>query len=534
MAACTGHRAPPPSTDIDEVGFRDAVRILASDDFEGRRPDTPGEEKTRNYLVDQFRKLGLKPGNGDSYLQEVPLVEIQTDGAPTLAISGRGAGRAFIYSKDMVIWSPRFQPEAFVAHSDMVFVGYGIVAPEYGWNDYAQTDVHGKTVVILVNDPGYGTRDPTVFRGNAETYYGRWTYKLEEAARQGAAGVLLIHDAGAAGSGWNALINERTVPQFYLDTADNDAAQPAIEGWLSADAVRALFAGAGFDFNAMTAAAARPGFKPVATGLKVDAAVRGTVKRVTSPNVIGVLPGARHKRECVIVSAHWDGLGRQVGPNGAILNGAVDDASGVAGLLMLAQSFVRTQPTADRSIVFIAFTGGESRLLGSAYYVEHPLFALRDTAGVLNLDELHIGGPTRDVMVFGYGNSELEDYWRDAALLQGRVTHPDPNPERGGYYSSDQYSFASSGVPALLAKAGIDDSARGPVWGQARLDDYLANLHDQPGDKYSPDWDLRGTLDDLRLYYEIGSRLARSRHYPRWYPNSEFRSKPHHPEGAAE
>jgi len=535
LAACTGHRGPPPSTDIDETGFRDAVRILASDDFEGRKPDTAGEEKTLNYLVDQFRKLGLKPGNGTSYLQQVPMVEIQNDGAAMLAISGRGAGKVLSDSKDLIIWTPRFQPEASLQHSDLVFVGYGIVAPEYGWNDYAQTDVHGKTVVVMANDPGYGTKDPKVFRGNAETYYGRWTYKLQEAARQGAAGVLLIHDAGAAGVPWNALVNARSGSQFYLATPDDNAGQPAIEGWLAATAARAVFTAAGFDFSAMTAAAARPGFKPIATGLKVDAAVHGTVKRLTSPNVIGVLPGARHKKECVIFSAHWDGIGRQSAQaGGAIFNGAVDDASGVAGLLMLAQSFMRTQPVADRSILFIAFTGGESGLLGSSYYVEHPVFSLRDTAGVLNLDELHIGGPTRDVMVFGYGNSELEEYWRDAALLQGRELHPDPNPERGGYYRSDQFSFASSGVPALLATAGIDDSARGPVWGQARLDDYLMNRYDQPGDKYSPDWDLRGTLDDLRLYYEVGSRLARSRHYPRWYPNSEFRVSPHPVAGAPE
>ncbi len=523
VCACTGHRLPPPSTDIEEAGFRAAVRTLASDEFEGRRPGTPGEEKTVAYLVEGFRKLGLKPGNGDGYLQQVPLVEILADDA-TLTVSGRGARRSLAYGKDMVIWTKRTLPDAAVQHSDLVFVGYGIVAPEYGWDDYAQADVRGKTVVVMVNDPGYGSKDPRIFRGNAATYYGDSNYKLGEAVRHGAAGVLLLHDTGAAAEGWNVVVADRTGPQLELAAADDYAGRAAIEGWLSADAGRALFAQAGIDFPALANAAARPGFKPVAVGLQVDASVHNTIRRFNSANVIGLLPGGRHTHEYVVFAAHWDSLGRQsAAAGGAVFSGAVDDATGVAGLLMLAQSFVRTKPVADRSIVFIAFTATVSGLLGSQYYALHPVYPLRQTAGVLNLDELHVGGPTRDVMVFGYGNSELEDYLRDAAQLQGREMHADPNPERGGYYRSDQFSFARSGVPALYAKAGIDDSARGPAWGQSRIDDYLAHRYHEPGDQYAADWDVRGTLDDLRLYYEVGSRLARSRHYPRWYPASEFR-----------
>jgi len=520
LGACAGHRGPPPSTDIEETGFRDGVRVLASDDFEGRRPGTPGEEKTLGYLVGQFRKLGLKPGNGDSYLQQVPLVEILAGNDATLVVAGRGGAQPLEYAKDMVIWSEREVPEASLQHSELVFVGYGIVAPEYEWNDYAQVDVHGKTVVVMVNDPGYGSKDPKVFRGNAETYYGRWTYKLEEAARQGAAGVLLIHDTGAAGYAWNVVVNGTSGPQFEAAVPDGGTRRMAIEGWISAAAARAMFNRAGLDFDVLTAAAARPGFKPVAMGLEADAAVHNTIRRFSSSNVIALLPGTARKHEYVIYTAHWDHLGRQ---GAAVFNGAVDNASGVAGLLMLAQSFSRTQPPPDRSIAFIAFTAAEAGLLGSAYYVENPIIALRQTAGVLNLDAMHIGGPTRDVMVFGYGNSELEDYLREAALLQGREVRPDPNPEQGFYFRSDQFSFARSGVPALYAKAGLDDSARGPVWGQAQLDDYLAHRYHQTGDKYSADWDVRGTLDDLRLYYEVGNRLAHSRRFPRWYSNSEFR-----------
>lgn len=533
LAACAGHSPPPPSSEIDETRFRDDVRMLAADEFEGRKPGTGGDEKTVAFLVDQFKKLGLKPGNGDSYLQQVPLVEILAGSDASLAVSGPRAATALAYGKDMVIWTKRVVPEATLRQSELVFVGYGIVAPEYQWNDYAQLDVHGKTVMVLVNDPGYGSKDPKVFKGNAETYYGRWTYKLEEAARRGAAGVLLIHDTGAAGYPWNVVVNEHTGPQLEQATPDGNAGRAAIEGWLSAEAARAVFAQAGLDFVALTTAAAHPGFKAAALGLKVDAAVHNTIRRYNSANVIALLPGIRHKNEYVIYTAHWDHLGRQTAQaGGAILNGAVDDAAGVAGLLVLAQSFSRTKPVADRSLAFIAFTAEEAGLLGSAYYVANPIFSLSRTAGVLNLDVMHIGGPTRDVMVFGFGNSELEDYLRDAALLQGREVHPDWNPSQGFYFRSDQFSFARSGVPALYFQSGIDDSARGPAWGQAQLHDYMTHRYHQPDDKYSPDWDVRGTLDDLRLYYAVGNRLARTRRFPRWYPGSEFGESRHLADGA--
>jgi Zn-dependent M28 family amino/carboxypeptidase len=533
LAACAGHTPPPPSNDIDETGFRDDVRILASDDFEGRRPGTPGEDKTVAFLVAQFRGLGLKPGNGDSYLQPVPLVETLAARDAALSIAGRGAAKALLYAKDMVIWTPWEASAAVLQQSEMVFVGYGIVAPEFGWNDYAHADVHGKTVVVLAGDPGSGSQDPQRFRGNAVTGYGLPSYKFEEAERRGAAGVLLIHDPGTAGATWTAVVNGGTGPQLFAATAAGNAQRPAVEGWLSGGAARALFAQAGMDFATSIAAASRPGFEAMPLGLTADASIHSTSRRFTSSNVIGVLPGERRKHEYVLYTAHWDHLGRQSAESGsAVFNGAVEDASGVAGLLMLAQSFVRTKPAADRSIVFIAFTGEEAGLLGSAYYVAAPVFPLRQTVAVLNLEQLYIGGPTRDVTIFGFGNSELDEYLRDAALLKGREIHPDPLPELGLYYRSDQLSFARSGVPALFAKAGLDDAARGPEWGRARLEDYLTQRYHQTGDTYSAAWDVRGTLDDLRLYYEIGDRLARSRRFPRWYPNSEFRVGRHRDENA--
>ena len=523
LGACAGHRGPPPSADIDETGYRDALRVLAGDDFEGRRPGSRGEDKTVAYLLAQFGKLGLKPGNGDSYLQRVPLVELEASGEAALSIGGR----PLQYGEDMVIWSHREAPETVLQHSDLVFLGYGIVAPEYDWNDYATVDVHGKTVLVIANDPGYGTQDPKLFKGNAQSSYGEWRYKVAEAERQGAAGILMIHDAGPAGASWNEVVSGRAGAQITRPATDTTVQHAAIEGWISGAAARGLFSQVGADFAALTTAAGHPGFKAVALGLSADAQLHQTVRRFTSSNVVAVLPGTNRRREYVIYSAHWDHLGRQpAAAGGAVFNGAVDNASGVAGLLMLAQSLSRTQPPPDRSIAFIAFTGEEGGLLGSSYYMENPVFPLRETVAMLNLDQMHIGGPTRDVMVFGFGNSELDEYVREASQLQGREMRPDPVPERGLYYRSDQYSFAKGGIPALYAQGGFDDSARGPAYGRAQFEDYLAHRHRQTSDKYAADWDVRGALDDLRLYYEVGYRLARSRRFPRWYPNSEFRAGP--------
>ncbi len=524
MAACAEQRLPPPSTDIDETAFRTHVSVLASDDFEGRRPGTAGEEKTVAYLLEQYRKLGLKPGNGESFLQQVPMVEIRADAGASLSISGPKGTMTPAVGKDVVIWTKRAVAQVELAHSQLVFVGYGIVAPEYGWNDYADIDVHGKTVVVLVDDPGYATKDPKVFKGGAMTAYGLWSYKVEEAARQGAGGVLLVHDAGALGFGWNVIQNTWMGPQLELASADGNAGRAAIEAWIDGDAARALFAAAGLDFTASAAAAARLGFKAVPLGLQLDATLHNTLRQVVSANVIAVLPGSGRRRETVMYVAHWDHLGTDPARSGhRIFNGAVDNATGVAGLLTVAQSFVRTKPPAERSIVFLALTGGESGQLGSLYYVANPIFPLRETAAVLDLDTLRIGGPTRDVSVFGFGNTDLEGYARSAALLQGRELKPDPVPEQGRYYWSDSITFARASVPVLYAQGGLDDAAHGPAWGRAQLDDFLAHRYRQPVDQYSTDWDVRGALDDLSLYYDVGNRVARTKRFPRWYPNSEYR-----------
>lgn len=518
-------KEPPPTTDIDDTAYSDHVRVLASDDFQGRKPGTPGEDKTVSYLVENFRKLGLKPGNGASYVQSVPLVQISAGADATLAVSGASGTRNLVFGKDMVIWSKRAVPDIKVAHSEMIFVGYGIVAPEYAWNDYANLDVRGKTVVVLANDPGYASKDPTVFRGNAMTEYGRDAYKVAEAARQGAEGVLLIHDAAVMGYGWNAIQAMWSGAQFELQSADANAGRAAIEGWLQNDAARALFSAAGIDFARTALAAAHPGFKAVPLGLRVDAIIHNAIRTFNSQNVLAVWPG-RKSHEYVLYAAHWDSLGIDAAqPGHNIFNGAVDNATGIAGLLALAQSFKRTiDPKPDRSVAFLATTAAQPDLLGSQYYVENPILPLRETVAVINIDMLINGGRSRDVSILGYGNSELEDAARAEALLQGREAHPDPNPQFGLYFRSDSYSFAHRGVPALYTQAGIDSAARGPVWGKAQIEDYFARRFRQPGDQYAADWDVGGPVTDLTLDYRVGMRIAAGKRFPRWYPNSEFRA----------
>jgi Zn-dependent M28 family amino/carboxypeptidase len=526
MSGCSMKpKEPPPSTDIDDTAFGNHVRVLASDDFLGRKPGTAGEDKTVSYLIESFRKIGLKPGNGSSFVQTVPLVQISATDA-TLAVSGAGGSRTLVYGKDMVIWTKRAVPEIQLARSDLIFVGYGIVAPEYSWNDYANLDVHGKTVIVLVHDPGYASKDPALFKGNAMTEYGRLAYKVEEAARQGAQGVLLIHDAAAMGYGWDAIQSTWTGAQFELPAPDGYASRTAIEGWLQNDAARALFSAAGIDFTKSVAAAAHPGFKALTLGESIAAAIHNTLRSFNSQNVIALWPGGS-SHEFVMYTAHWDSLGVDAARAGRnIYNGAVDDATGVAGLLALAQSFKHTDPKPDRSIAFLATTAAVPDLLGSRYYLENPVLPLRQIAAVINVDMLINGGRTRDVSILGFGNTDLEDSARAEALLQGRDAHPDLNPQLGLYFRSDSYSFAHRGVPVLYTQSGIDSAARGPVWGKAQIDDYFAHRYRQTADQYSADWDVSGPVTDLNFDYHLGLRIANSRRFPRWYPNSEFRA-PH-------
>jgi Zn-dependent M28 family amino/carboxypeptidase len=426
----------------------------------------------------------------------------------------------------MIVFTEQQIASTSLMDSDMVFVGYGIVAPERGWNDYAGVDVRGKTVVMLVNDPGYATQDDALFNGNAMTWYGRWPYKYGEAARQGAAGAFIIHETGAAAYGWNVVYSSWSRPQIGLTAANRNLDRCAVDGWLSQESARALFAGAGLDYEAQLAAAAKPGFRAVPLGdIKASITLQNKVDSAYSNNVIGYLPGSARPEETILYTAHWDHLGTNTKLEGDnIFNGALDNASGVAGLISLARMFSSLPEAPERSVVFLAVTAEESGLLGSKWYSEHPLFPLEKTVADINMDVLSTSGPMRDVVVVGYGYSELEDYLKTAVDRQdGRYITPEPHPERGFYYRSDHFSFASKGVPALFAESGEDSFEHGREWGAAQRREYIAQRYHSADDEYDPDWDLSGAALDILLNFDVGLQLAMDDRWPNWYPGNEFR-----------
>lgn len=523
--ACgTPPRTERPVNDIDEDRYRDQLGTLASAEFAGRRPGTDGEARTVAYLSEQFRRLKLKPLSGDSYLQAVPLVEFTPAARPSLQVTGPSGVRALAFPADMVLWSRREEPVVSLVASGVVFAGFGVTAPELGHDDYAGIDVRGRTVVVLSGEPDLADGAGMPARSHLPGYYARPGYKAAEAARRGASALLILYQPLAAGRSWEQLVAESGGVRVDRSPEATAAPRLAVEGWLSADAGRALFAAAGVDYPAALAAAAGAGFHAQPLPVQVDAQLAHTARRFTSSNVIGVLPGSRHRDEYVAYTAHWDSLGVQPGPAGDVVYpGAVDNASGVAGLLQIARLFTRSYPQPARSIIFIALTGGEANLAGSAWYVDHPPFPLADTVADLNLDTLRIGGPTRDLVLFGAGQSELDGYLRGSATLQGREVHPDEDPRGGTFYASDSVSFATHGVPSLYAIGGNDDAARGPGWGRDARRDYLLNRRHRPTDTADPEWDLRGTVVDLRLYYRVGMNLAQGGRFPNWYRGSEFR-----------
>jgi Zn-dependent M28 family amino/carboxypeptidase len=521
--------APPkiagPNALIDESMYRAHIARLSSDEFGGRKPGTEGETLTLGYLEDEFRKLGLKPGNGTSFRQEVPMVEITTGSDAALRITTGGTATDLAYRDDMVIFTKRVKPSESLENSPLVFVGHGVVAPEYGWDDYAGVDMKGKTAVILINDPGFATKDESLFRGRAMTYYGRWTYKFEEAARRGAAGALIIHQTEPAAYGWETVVNSWSTPQLDHATADGNAGRVAIEGWITEQAATALFAANGSSLQDEIKRANTRGFRAQPLQSTATARVRNAIRRTNSHNLAAVLPGAKRPDEVVVYMAHWDHLGRLPGCSGdCIMNGAVDNATGTSGLLTIANAFVKSGRKPDRSVLFLAVTLEESGLLGSAYYVDNPLFPLAKTVAVFNMDAMYFGGPTRDVTVMNIGASELEEYLAEAARTQDRVLKAEPTPERGYFFRSDHFNFAKRGVPALYIKSGIEDRERGAEWRSKYYDDFTAQRYHKVGDEYSPDADLRGGVEDLALLYAVGARLAAEKTFPNWYQDSEFRA----------
>jgi Zn-dependent M28 family amino/carboxypeptidase len=525
VACATGPASTPTLPTLDEATFRRHIAALSSDEFEGRKPATPGEEKTVAYIREQFTAAGLKPGNGSTFYQSVPLVEITADPSTTLTVSRGNEELKFKYRDDMVVWTKRVVPDAAIKQSELVFVGYGIVAPEYDWNDYAAANIKGKTAVILINDPGFVTQDPKLFAGKAMTYHGRWTYKFEEAMRQGAAGALIIHDTEPAAYGWDVVQSGWTGPQQDQASADGNAGRVAIEGWISGSTAEAVFKLAGQDLTALKASAVQRGFKAVPLNVQASVAVHNAIRRSNSSNVIGILPGSTRPDEYMLYMAHWDHLGRSEERSGDnIFNGAIDNASGVSALITLAQAFAHTQPAPERSVIFLAVTAEESGLIGSGYYAEHPPYALERTAAVINMDELFDGGPTRDISVIGYGASELEEYLREAAEKQDRVLKPEPTPERGFFYRSDHFNLAKKGVPALYIKLGTDDREKGEEAGRKREEDWVAKRYHNPADEYDPAMDFRGSMQDLELFLAVGYRITQEKSWPEWNKGNEFRA----------
>ncbi len=533
-SACENPNAEAPSDSslqealaaLDTAELVGRIQILASDAFQGRAPASEGEGKTIDYLEDQFLASGLTPaGEAGGFTQDVPLVSITSDPNMTLTISGKGSTRRLAHGSDFVAVTPQPRDSSKLDASELVFVGYGIVAPEYGWNDYDGVDVNGKTVVVLVNDPGFATQDSTLFDGNAMTYYGRWTYKYEEAGRQGAAGVLLIHETDAAGYPWETVENGWTGTRFQLDESDEAARSADVEGWITSPVARDLFHQAGLDLTQLETEAASRGFQAVPLGLTASITIHNTLEHSISENVLARLEGTLRPQEVILYMAHWDHLGMDTTLEGdSIFNGALDNASGVAALLELAGAFSRLDPAPQRSIVFMATTAEEQGLLGSEYYAEHPLFPLDSTVAAINIDGLSIWGPTNDYVIVGYGKSDLDEYARRAAEKEGRVVKPDPEPEKGYFYRSDHFPLAKKGVPAHFGSAGFDIVGKGEEYGRAQSDEWTAEHYHRPSDEYSKDWALGGALQDMRLWFYMGVDLGYSSAFPEWYAGTEFKA----------
>lgn len=512
---------------LSEATMKEVTKELSLDSYEGRAPGSAGEEKTVAYLIEKFKAAGLEPGNKGSWTQDVPLVEITAKNVSALSVADKaGKAMSFAYGSEYVIGSYRETLQTKVDMSDMVFVGHGIVAPEKGWNDYAGVDVKGKTVVVMVNDPDFdsdGLDGP--FNGKAMTYYGRWTYKYEEAARQGAAAVLIIHDDAPAAYGWNVVNSSWTGTQFLAQSKDAGASQTAANGWIQKSVAKEIFEAANLDLEKQMTAAKQKGFKAVPLGLSASMNFDNEIARKASKNVIGILKGAKRPEEYVLYTAHWDHLGRcTAAPDGDdICNGAVDNATGTAALVTLADAHKKAGAS-DRSIVFLAVTAEESGLLGSKYYAENPVFPLKQTVGGVNMDAFSMAGPAKNLTVIGKGKSQLDDYLSAAALAEGRTPEMEPTPEKGFYYRSDHFSFAKLGVPMIYFEGGDDLIAGGKKAATAAAEDYEKNRYHAPGDEYDEKWDWSGVMADLKLYYRVGRMLAMTEAWPNWNEGDEFRA----------
>jgi Zn-dependent M28 family amino/carboxypeptidase len=521
---------------LDAITANDIMqhtKVMSADEYEGRGPGTKGEELTVKYLTEQYQRIGLKPGNPDgTYVQKVPLVGFT--GTPTAVFTVGSKQMDLTFPTDYVAVSRRFVPESKVENSDIVFVGYGVVAPEYGWDDYKGLDVRGKTIVMLINDPQVptandaATLDDKMFKGKAMTYYGRWTYKYEIASQKGAAAAIIIHETGPAGYPYEVVSGSWSRENFDIQTPDKNMGRVAVESWITTDRAKELFTASGQDFDALKKAAVTKDFKPVALNAKANMTVRNTIREINSNNVIGKLEGSDPalKNEYVIYTAHWDHLGRDPQLTGdQIFNGALDNASGTAAMLEIAEAFTKLARPPKRSILFLAVTAEEKGLLGAKYYAENPLYPLNKTLANINMDGVNQWGRTTDITMVGDDNSTLIDFLREAATAQQRTVNPDPESEKGFYYRSDHFEFAKQGVPALYTDSGVNYQGKDSNFSKQKRDEYTSKDYHKVSDDIKPDWDLTGAVDDAQLLTMIGYRVAQGDKYPEWKAGSEFKAK---------
>jgi Zn-dependent M28 family amino/carboxypeptidase len=515
---------------IDPKLISEHIKVLSSDAFEGRGPATPGEVKSVAYIAREFKAVGLQPGGdktkgGRAWTQNVPLAEFDIKGPVTFTVKAGGQTLNWKQGVEVAIRAPQTGVTRIdVKDAPVVFVGYGVKAPERNWDDFKGVDLHGKIALVLVNDPDYETGRGD-FGGKAMTYYGRWTYKYEEAARQGAIGFIVIHETGPASYGWNTVKNSNDNAVFDIIRKDPSKVHAPIEAWIQRDPTVALFKTAGLDFEALKKEAQTRAFRPVTLkGVTVSTAFAVDAKKVISHNVVGVLPGAKHANERIIYTAHWDhlGVGQPDARGDRIYNGAVDNASGVSGLIELARAFART-PRTERTQMFMAVTAEEKGMLGSEYYATHPLYPLATTVANINMDGGAVNGPAKDVSTSGDGGLTLQDDLIKVAKAHGRYFTPDARPEAGGFFRSDHFSFAKQGLPAISFKGGEDLVNGGVAAGKAKAEAYTRDRYHQPADEFDPNWDLTGMSQDLALVYDLGHELGDSREWPEWKAGSQFK-----------
>ena len=524
--------SPPPAValapQINAADFAQFDKTLASDAFGGRKPGTVYEQRTTSWLVEQYKRMGLQPGNHGSWFQTVPTDSTQllnTDVA--LDIAGNGKDTKLANHTDMMIETLQAKAAVDLKNSPVVFLGYGADAPNWQWNDYQGVDVKGKMVIVLVNDPGFATGDPKLFNGRAMTYYGRWTYKYAEAALKGAAACFIVHTSdAAAGYPWSVVQNSGSGVRLSLPSSVDPSPQLPVAGWLTRDAATRLFAAAGFDFDKLEKDAAKPGFKAVPLQVTASVSLRNKIDHIESHNVLAMVKGSRKPDEVVIYTAHWDHLGIDPKRKGhQVFSGAIDNGTGLTMLLELADAFAHQKTPPQRSVLFFTPTLEESGLLGSQYYAAKPVFPLDKTVADIAVDALPIIGLAHDMTVIGMGQSQLEDMLGAVLKTQGRVMSQETTPENGFYFRSDHFSFAKAGVPAMLASSGLDLLNGGKAAGQKAADDYTKNHYHTPDDVFNPNWDFAGILEDTQALYVLGQQLSEEGQWPQWYASSPFKAK---------